>query len=128
MTKSALRKINVLGVAYLWSRKHVHVKSVASRGCVEVLSIYQEGRKRSPLRLRFSQDENYRDWLLSPYEEGAIMQETGDSYINLNLPSVVATIIKYALSEGWEPNIMENPMDIDNGFKWLEKLEFPEPK
>ncbi len=137
MSKQKFRRINVERKSYLWIRRHVHLDNYKYSQCVEILTIYQEGYKKSPLRLHFREEEqianinNPKDshWAVGYPEDGVIWQtgnKTGE--VNLNRPGVVAEIIKFAILKNWDAKNDNTSTDIFNGFEWIEQIKFPKTK
>jgi len=46
-----LRKITVNNRSYLWKREHTHLPEYEISPCMEKITIYLDGNKKSPLRL-----------------------------------------------------------------------------
>ncbi len=135
MSKQKLRKIRVGSQTYLWTV----ASEYRHNACLEVLTIYQDDYKKSPIRLFFREEDSLEKrqqlddecWLVSNVGKG-ILWKTGDGatiqVVNLNHPGVVAAIAKFALQNGWFPETMHSPMEIDYGFDWIEAIDFPEPR
>jgi len=66
-----LRKIVVEGIEYLWSTKHFHNKDTIHSECIEILTIYREGYKRSPLKIYFNVEESIKEsgWKLKNFKD-----------------------------------------------------------
>ena len=134
MGKRKTRRITVDGSAYVWSRSHSHSPSHEHQPCVETLTVYLEGRKQGPLRLLFAADTAIEragsteaaHWEVG-YPEDGVLWKTGGSgeRVNLNMPGVVARIIRYAWDHGWTPKDAPRPLEIRDGFEWLEEIEWP---
>jgi len=136
MRHKKLRKITINGDNYLWNRKHVHFEDYEYSPCVEILTIYQEGKKKCPLRIYFRTEDDIKSqnspkdshWEVGYPEDGVIWQTGNDTgYVNLNRPGVVAEIIKFAVPNYWETNKANKPTEIQNGFEWVEVIDFPRP-
>lgn len=109
MAKRTLRKITIADQVYLWNRRHFHLASYEYSPCVEILTIYRDGNKQSPLRLFFKAEDLIKNqkspedlhWLVG-YRQAGVLWKTykQDDCVNLNRPGVVAAIIKFALANG----------------------------
>ncbi|NDV17420.1 hypothetical protein GO009_15455 [Muricauda sp. TY007] len=139
--KNKLRKIKIDGETYLWKREHHHLTEFEYSKCVEKVTVYLEGFKNSPLQLFFREEDNlilktdiekekwcvgYPDgviWLFKPRADKKPQTDHVD--INLNRPAVIAELIKYFNSNGWNPRKASKPFVEENALKFLETIELP---
>jgi hypothetical protein len=96
-----LRRLIVDGSTFLWGCSHEH----SAGRCREIVHVYREGFKKAPARLAF-------DW---PGERasGAAGVVLIPDPVNLNKPSVVASLIRAALARGWQPETEQRPRFLD---------------
>ncbi len=139
--KTTLRKIVVNDDVYLWKREHCHLKNCQISQCVEKVTIYLEGFKKSPLYLLFREQDNVNlnsninsyKWIIGVPDNGIIWlctdninnyqnSKTEHTTINLNRPVVIANIITYFINNGWQPKTCNKPLEIINGLEYLEKI------
>ncbi len=145
MTKRKLRELKIEGKAYLWTRKHVHLESYVYSPCVEVLTIYKGDYKKAPIRLFLREEDSLGQrsqnrnsvtheacWFAHDGGDGVLWKASFGTgvlkVVNLNHPGVVVAIAKFALQNGWSPETMRSPMEIDYGFDWIDAIDFPEPR
>ncbi|WP_378181178.1 hypothetical protein [Aquimarina sp. SS2-1] len=138
--KHSLRKIKVNNNTYLWKREHHHLATFEHSTCVEKVTIYLEGCKKSPLRLFFREEDNAsfkkdvekEKWCVGYPDDGVVWllkkdeaPETMPVMINLNRPGVIATLINYFLENGWQPETTQKPYEIKDALRYLEIIELP---
>lgn len=78
--KNKLRKIRINIETYLWKREHHHLTDFEHSKCVEKVTIYLEGFKKSPLQLLFREEDNLmiktdtekEKWCVGYPDEGVI--------------------------------------------------------
>ena len=139
INKLNLRKIRVLEEQFLWKRGHLHVNKYQCSECVELVIIYLQDYKNTPLKLYFRQDDNIilkntsekNYWYVGYPDDGVIWnfnqvnpQEKGIS-INLNRPGVIAKLIEYFFNITWFPKEAEKGFIVNDALKLLEIIEFP---
>lgn len=110
--KNKLRKIKVNDETYLWKRGHHHLTEFKHSECVEKVTIYLEGFKKSPLLLSFREEDNIivktdiekEKWCVGYPDDGVIWlskpradkkPQTEHIEVNLNRPAVIAELIRY---------------------------------
>lgn len=140
--KNKLRKIKINNETYLWKRGHHHLTEFEYSKCVEKITIYLKGFKNSPLQLLFREEDNLtlktdikkEKWCVGYPDEGVIwlskprkdkQPQTEHIDINLNRPAVIAELIKYFKSNGWNPKQTSKPFVEENALKFLEIIELP---
>lgn len=140
--KNKLRKIKIADETYLWKREHHHLVEFQHSKCVEKVTIYLEGFKKSPLKLSFREEDNLtlktdvekEKWCVGYPDDGVIwlsksrpdMQpQTEHTDINLNRPAVIAELIRYFNLNGWNPKQMSKPFVEENALKFLEIIKLP---
>lgn len=102
MPRYAVRRIIVDGNPYVWRRRHTHDRAVpAAVRCAEVLTIYREGHKRYPLRIQFTESD---EWLAGYPQAGVLCRTKDGAIYNLNRPAVVSSLIRWLLASGWNPD------------------------
>jgi hypothetical protein len=116
--RAIMRRIVVRQKQYLWQRAHRHAEDV----CFELLTIYAEGMKKSPLRLVFNQNE---EWLAGSHAAGCLLAVRTKQQFNLNRPAVVAALIERMLDLGWSPETDSTPRDVENAFEILQEANAP---
>jgi hypothetical protein len=131
-----IRKITVGGQSYVWNRRHTHLKEYESTPCVEKITIYLEGNKKSFLRLFFKEDDNKRieesaggmRWCLYCFGDGVAISRTADFpegemvSVNFNRPAVIKDIITYFRSHDWNPENTTRPLEIQNAWEYLNRI------
>lgn len=75
---------------------------------------YLDGKKASPLRVVFRDGPNRH----AGYPSSGIVWNR-ETEANLNAPSVVARMIRRALSDGWTPNDARTAFVVADGFVFL---------
>lgn len=108
------RKIVVRNVQLNWTRWHSHKTDAdGNRICIEHFSAHTP---HSRLSIIFNGSEGS---LLSGGwgHDGAVGIK--DYAFNLNLPSIVAMLISFAMKKGWDP-IGSKELQIPNGFLFLD--------
>ncbi|MGD1839624.1 MAG: hypothetical protein ACFB0B_01835 [Thermonemataceae bacterium] len=139
MSKVALRSIKVDGKYYLWKREHQHLDEFIYAKCVEKVTIFLKGYKKSPLYLLFREEDNplletdnkQVKWCVGYPDAGVIWSSVPDSvetitYINLNRPAVIAALIRFFMKEKWQPASTSRPLKIEQALVWLSKIALPE--
>jgi hypothetical protein len=125
--RKTLRCIVVKGRNYLWKREHLHSGNETLK-CVERITIYLEGNKKSVLRLYFREVDNQllkESWNIGYPDDGIIWRSNTDYIcINLNKPAIIAKLIEYFLNNNWKPEL-NKPMIINDALKYLEIIDFP---
>lgn len=108
------RKIVVKNIQLNWKRWHSHkVDSGGKRICIEHFSAHTH---HSRLSIIFNDSEG--DILSGGCgHDGAIGIK--DYAFNLNLPSIAAMLISFAMKKGWNP-LNSKELQIPNGFSFLE--------
>jgi hypothetical protein len=98
---------------YLWKVEHAHDEP---RRCVEVFTAFLEGRKASPLRVRFVESGDHH----AGYPEaGSVWTSTEPKrYANLNTPRIAVALVRAGRKTGWAPETAKTPLVMD-GFAWL---------
>jgi hypothetical protein len=122
MTKAKNRKIVVDGHQYLWNRAHIHKLDGKQSTCVEILTVYLDGKKASPLKIYFS--EKGAQYSVGCPDQGVIWNE--ENIFNLNRPGVVAEFIRHGISAGWIPHGSNKSFEIKNGIELINYLDFPD--
>jgi hypothetical protein len=131
-----VRRITIGNHTYLWNRTHTHLKEYRSSPCVEKITIYLEGNKRSFLRLIFKVDDNEsaegnaKDmrWALSSMAEGTVVSRTAEFpdgeivAVNFNRPAVLKDIINYLRNHDWHPESTTRPLEIQDAWKYLNRI------
>ena len=148
--KNKLRRIKVNDATYLWKRWHHHLTEFKHSECVEKVTIYLEGYKKSPLRLSFREEDNFplktdidgEKWNVgypdsgvlwrfqnqpdSPNNQSPLPEQVQTVEINLNRPAVIAELIKYFSLHGWNPMEASKPFVEENALKFLEIIALPQ--
>lgn len=137
--KDKLRKIKINNETYLWKREHLHLTEFKLSMCVEKVTIYLEGHKKSPLQLSFREEDNLlvnpdleiEKWCIGYPHDGVIWllkkKRPGQHIdINLNRPAVIAELIRYFNLNGWEPKQALRPFVEENALKFLEIIQLPQ--
>ncbi len=115
--RAKLRRITIDGVVYRWIVSHVHDRAPGGgrdKACSERFVAYLDRKKASPLRVVFRDGPHRR----AGYPSSGIVW-TPDAEANLNAPSVVARVIRRALSDGWTPNEARTAFVVADGFVFL---------
>lgn len=147
--KNKLRKITVDHKTYLWKRAHQHLAEFEHSKCVEKVTVYLEGFKNAPLQLLFREEDNLslktdlekEKWCVGHPDAGVIwlytykavlpnkaphpITEITTTTINLNRPAVMAALINYFNSHGWEPSKIAKPFVENNALKFLDIIDLP---
>lgn len=119
MVKYKNRKLSIDGFNYLWNRKHVHKEYNSQKKCVEVLTVYLEGFKSSPLRIMFMDIGGL--YVIGYPNDGVIWNK--ENIYNLNKPKIVVEIIKYALHLAWNPMQSRTTFLVENGIEILQHIQ-----
>ncbi|MFI1770326.1 hypothetical protein [Thalassobellus citreus] len=147
INKIRIRKINHLKDTYLWKRTHYHLDDYKFAKCAELVIIYLENFKNSPIKLHFREEDNellksgngkgkwmvgYPDsgiiWF-SNTEKTAIQGENVDcEQINFNKPKVIVKLIDYYRSNGWNPETSNQIFIVNDALRTLEFIDFPKEK
>jgi hypothetical protein len=129
MAKRLLRRIVVDGEAYLWYRKHWHLKEYSQSPCVETLTVFIQNSKNVYLRIHFKEDDfRHRSdlptyWHVSYSNSGTIslVQSERSTHFNLNHPRVVAALIRLLRRTHWPPSEAKPSLTIVNGLHFLDE-------
>jgi len=131
MSKKQMRKIVVDGETYLWTRRHFHLTEYTQSRCVEKLNIHHADHKRSPLLLRFREEDNQHrpsatdHWYVgSPGDGGIFLLEGGVGChfcLDFNRPRVIAAIIRLLRATLWNPATDNRPCEPDNALLFLDQ-------
>lgn len=117
MPGDATRRIVVDGTAYVWRRRHTHDRGApAAPQCSEVLTIYREGHKRYPLRIRFAKSD---EWLTGYPQAGVLTRSRDGATYNLNRPAVISALIRRLLAGGWSPDGPPDGEFLGDGYSLL---------
>lgn len=113
---TALRALRVDGERYLWKVEHSHF---GARRCRETFTAFAEGRKASPIRVRF--DDDSREGRHAGYPEKGVVWTSREPKrsANLNTPRVAAKLVREGRRHGWSPETSKTPFVVDEGFAWL---------
>jgi hypothetical protein len=122
MAKAKNRKIVVEGHQYLWNRVHVHKIDGKQSACVEILTVYLEGNKASPLKIYFSEKES--EYSVGYPDQGVVWCDK--IICNLNRPGVIADFIRHGISAGWIPHTSNKRFEIKKGIELINYLDFPD--
>ncbi len=139
--KTSLRKIQIQGKTYLWKTEHCHEQKAEHVNCIEKVTIYLDGYKKSPLYLLFRDEDNQllqhnnkdEKWCIGYPDSGVIWRSTNSvkldskkahTEINLNRPAVIATLIKYFITTEWHPTISKKPLIKENALLLIGHIEF----
>lgn len=122
MATVAMRRLTIDGRQFLWRRRHLHARSNPRGVCAEVLRVYAEGNKRSPLEIFFTDCADWR----AGYPQAGIVWSTSDSRTyNLNRPAVVEALVRCTLGSAWDPDSGTRPVTVDDGIHLLERSRAP---
>ena len=136
MGRAKLRKLKHKGRSYLWKRAHYHLEKYKVCECVELVTIYLEGYKNSPLKVHFREEDNKntdsnpesRKWLVGYPDSGVIW--TGSNHdekanyveVNLNHPKIIVKIIDYFLMNNWKPKIDSQAFVVEGALTLFEDI------
>ncbi len=142
-----MRKLIHRKETYLWKRAHYHLDNSELSKCSELVVIYLESFKNSPIKLHFREEDsvliNSRNekgkWMVGYPDSGVIwFSDTGKTaihgensdckQINLNRPAIIIKLIDYYLSNGWKPKSTKQSFVVNNALEILEFIDFPREK
>ena len=137
-----MRKIIHRKETYLWKRAHYHLDDYKLSKCAELVVIYLEDFKNSPIRLHFREEDNVfinhnneKDkWIVGYPDSGVIwFSNTGKTVIqgensdcrqiNLNRPAIIIKLIDYYLANGWSPKSAKQSFVVNNALEILEFID-----
>lgn len=125
MAYRVMRPITVDGQRYVWWQGPAGFPGEYDARFIWGLTVFLEGRKRSPLWIAFPHDGGTIEQ--AGYPEHGVLWFT-DRYedYNLNRPGVVAPIIRYMRNEGWDPESSLKPLVVANGWYLFKELTLPQ--
>lgn len=129
---------------YLWKRAHYHLDEFKYEKCAEVVKIFLEGHKQSPVTLHFREEDNHLchtadtggKWKVGYPDAGVIWfsetaktaiqgENTSSLQYNLNQPAIIRKLIDYSLSQGWAPETDKFPIEVIHALKFFDEMEHP---
>ena len=125
-----LRKITIEDDVYLWGRRHSHREEDKKQYCIETVTVYLEGYKKSALHVFFDNRDALKfDWSVEEQEGLLVYSEQKElgvvefKSINLNKPSSIRKIICYFRKNGWNPKENLEKYSV-NGLSLIEEMGF----
>ncbi len=126
-----LRLIVIDNKHYLHKVEHHKETEFGRTICTEKVTIYQEGFKKSPLRIIFK--EGYRlKWRVGHPDKGVLwsvddkaLSSRKTVQINLNRPAVIAAFVRHFTGHGWSPEEQNSPYLVKEGLKLIEMIDLP---
>lgn len=97
------RKIVVDGETYFWNFRTRYKEIDGETKCYDVFTAYLENFKASGLRIQFYTAPNLLMSNALRYGEN-----------NFHLPSIAASVIRYARANGWKPTENSNKFELNN--------------
>lgn len=127
MAKKKLRKIVVDGQEYLWKFTAAYVctdEATRSYRCSDWFTAYAANDRSCPMHVHFETWEDAAAGGPLRYGGEIVLGNISTAGVNLYTPRWAATLIHYALEQGWKPGQCSQPFFLSNGTDILATLQY----